>query len=201
MVIAGRDGMKAKTHADYFPPEKRRDIVTGPEHPPVWHVLLVPWNKMLATREYLKHRGIFAFFPSEEKTFHIQGKAIVREIPLVTGQVYAQFRQQANWDVMQARRLILGVYAINGRPVVIPPDSIRHLQGMTVAAERMRQARAEFLRINVGDSAKITQGPWTGHTIEVSGIRGGEAWFDNLCGGIKGSVKLDYLEKSATSSN
>lgn len=185
--------MKEYRHEDYFPPGAR-DIVSGPEIEPRWHVLLTPCQKMRACREFLRAKGVFAFYPSEERVRHFRGRKITREVAMVTGQVYALFKQKAHWDVMQARRLITGVYAIDGRPVIIPSESIKHLQGLTVEAARLREARAEFLRINVGDTAKLTVGPFTGYTVEISSIRGGLAWFDSLAG-IKGSAEMAHLEK------
>ena len=189
--------MKEYRHEDYFPPGAR-DIV-GKPITPRWHVLEVPTKaKMAACREMLKLKGVFSFYPSFEHTRHIHGKAHTEERPFITGLVFALFKREAHWDVMRYRGLISGVMSReDGTPIVIPYDAIRHLQGMTLEAERLKAARAEFLRLNVGDEALVKVGPLAplGHRVIITGIRGAEAWFDSNVLGIKGSAKLAHLEK------
>ncbi len=190
--------MNAETYhiGQQLPPAPvRRGIVSGPDMPPIWHALVVPPQKEIAVREYLRARGIYAFFPSETYTRHHAGKRIERERPIVTQHVYAQFRQQPQWDVMQrTHRLITGVYSIAGQPVAIHRDIIRHLQGLTVEAERLREARAEMLRIRKGDKATFTEGPFKGFFVEIEDVRGGEAWFHFITGG-RGSTSVTALER------
>jgi transcription antitermination factor NusG len=177
------------------PAEPRRGIVHGPEIAPVWHALIVPPQKELAVREYLRARDIYAFFPSESRTRHIQGRKITTERPIVTQHVYAQFRQAPQWDVMKrTHRLITGVFGIGNRPIAIPRDIIRHLQGLTVEAEKLREARAEMLRVRAGDQATITEGPLTGFVVNVEDVRGGEVIWETLTG-IKGRGHVKTLER------
>lgn len=172
-----------------------RGIVSGPQTEPTWHVLIVAPGKERAVREYLRARDVYAFYPSEAKIRHVRGLKIETERPIVARQVYAQFRQAPQWDVMQRqRRLITGVFCINGWPVTIPADIIRHLQGLTVEAERLRAARAELLRVRPGDIAVIQDGPMKGFRVEVFDVKGGEAWFAFLSGG-KGRASLHILER------
>lgn len=177
------------------PAEPRRGIVHGPEIAPVWHALVVPPQKELAVREYLRARDIYAFFPSTTSTRHINGRKIEREKPIVTQHVYAQFRQAPQWDVMKrTHRLITGVFGIGNRPIAIPRDIIRHLQGLTVEAERLREARAELLRVRAGDQATITQGPLAGFVVNVEDVKAGEVWFSFITGG-KGRASVETLER------
>lgn len=182
---------------DTVPIEGKRGIVHGPTIPPVWHPLIVHAQRMRSTRERLRAQNIFAFYPSEEYTRHVRGKAITKERAFVTGWVYAQFRQPPQFDVMKERGIILGVFCIESVPIIIPSDIIKHLQGLTVEAERLRQARAELLKLKVGDKAKVLDGPLAGSCINITDIRGGEAWYDALAG-FKGSARLERLEKIIT---
>lgn len=176
----------------YTPP---RGITYGPEIAPVWHALIVKSGKERAVRDYLRLRDVFAFFPSEERARRQRGVMIVRECPMVSGQVYARFTQAPQWDVMkQQRRLILGVYANGEIPMSIPTQIIRHLQGMTVEAEALRAAQAEMLRIREGDRATINAGPLAGFAVDVESIRGGVAWFTTLAG-VKGSAHIAQLDR------
>jgi transcription antitermination factor NusG len=175
---------------DTLPPAQVRGIVSGPDTPPVWHVLIVPAQRERAVREYLRARDIFAFFPSEKHIRHHRGRKIETERPVVTQHVYAQFRQQPQWDVMKrVHRLITGVMCRDGIPVEVKPDIIRHLQGLTVEAERLKQARAEMLRVRPGDKARIIAGPLEGFMVEVQDVRNGEAIINLMMGGrTKASV-------------
>ena len=177
------------------PAEPKRGIVWGPEIAPVWHALVVPPQKELAVREYLRARDIYAFFPSTTSTRHVNGKRIEREKPIVTQHVYAQFRQAPQWDVMKrTHRLITGVFGIGNRPIEIPRDIIRHLQGLTVEAERLREARAEMLRVRSGDQAVFVDGPLKGFVVNVDEVRDGEAWFSFIMGG-KSRASIKSLER------
>ncbi len=175
--------------------QPRLGIVSGPEHPPIWHALIVAPQKEIAVRDYLRAQGIYAFFPSIIKARHTHGKRYEREHPIVSQHVYAQFRQQPQWaEMKQNRRLITGVFCIGGRPIEIHRDVIRHLQGLTVEAERLREARAEMLRVRPGDKAMITDGPLAGFMVEVDEVKGGEALFRFWTGG-KGRASVKTLER------
>jgi transcription antitermination factor NusG len=194
--------MNAQTYhiGQRIPPAILRDIVAGPEIAPVWYALTVGAQKERAVREYLRARDIYAFYPSEERVRTTKGKRYTSERPIVSGCVYAQFRQQPQWHVMKARdekvpgRLITGVYCRSGQPVAIHRDIIRQLQGLTVEAEALRQARAEMLRVRPGDTATITKGPLTGFAVEVTEVAKGIAWF-NFLTGAKASAAVDSLER------
>lgn len=178
------------------PFEKPRGIVAGPDMSPVWFALQVPSQKQRATTEHLRAHGVYAFYPSEQITRRVKGKKITRERAIVSGQVYAQFRQAPQWDVLiERQRLITGVFCRNGWPVEIPRDVIRHLQGLTVEAEALKAARAELLRVREGDRAKIVSGPLEGFQVDVEGVRDGMVWFSFITGG-RGRANLKDLERN-----
>ena len=175
----------------YTPP---RGIV-GQKIEPVWHALVVPPQKERATREYLRAQGIYAFYPSQLSSRTIRGKKITRERPMITQHVYARFTHTPQWDVLkEQRRVITGVYSIASVPIAIPSDVIRRLQGLTVEAERLREARAELLRVRAGDKAAIKGGPLAGFLVDVRTVSHGVAFFEFLTGG-KGSAEVGSLER------
>lgn len=183
---------------DTLPPAIVRGITSGPDLPaPIWHCLTVKSQGERACREFLRKRDIFAFYPSERHIRHQRGKRIETERPIVTGHVYAQFRAQPQWDVLKrVHRIITGVYCIGGLPVPIHRDVIRHLQGLTVEAERLREAMAEMRRIKPGDHVRIAAGPLAGFAVDVREVFGQEAWVEGLAFG-KVRVSLTTLEKDA----
>lgn len=181
-----------------YPLERPRGIFSGEEIRPTWYALTVPPNKEKAARETLRAQGVYAFYPSETKRYRNRfspDKPIKVERPIVSSLVYAMFRHAPQWDVMkEQRRIITGVYSINGSPIAIPSDVIRHLQGMTVEAERLREAKADLLRIREGDRATIVSGPLAGFAVDVDSVAHGQVWFRFLTGG-KGSADIGSLQR------
>jgi hypothetical protein len=172
--------------------------ITGTACDPVWHCLVIRSGTERSSRERFRALGVHSFYPSQGIVRHLRGRKIETERPIVTGQLYAKFRAAPQWDVMkEQRRMILGVYAIQGRPIIIPPDIIRHLQGLTVEAERLAEARADMLRVRAGDRATINAGPLKGFMVEVDSITGGDAWFRFLTGG-KGNAALQNLDRDTS---
>jgi transcription antitermination factor NusG len=178
-------------------------ITALPEIAPVWHCLLVAPQKELATREHLRANGVYAFYPSREKRYTRQGKTIRIERPEVTGYVFAQFRQRPMWHVMkEKRRLITGVLGVNGVPVEINRDVIRHLQGLTLEAAKLEEARREMFRVRPGDKAMFAGGPLKGFVVEVTDVLADVAMLTGLFG-FKSKADLSSLvrimpdEKSA----
>lgn len=176
------------------PFDYRRGI-TGDPIAPTWHALTVPPQRERATCEILKSRGVYAFYPSQERKWRVRGRKIVRTFPIVSGHVYALFRHAPNWDVMkEQRRIITGVFAINGQPIEIPADIVKSLQGLTVEAKKLQEAREQLMRIRTGDRATIAQGPLAGFLVDVEKVEGGMAWFRFLTGG-KGRATVKSLER------
>jgi transcription antitermination factor NusG len=175
-------------------------ITALPEIAPVWHCLLVAPQKEMATREHLRANGVYAFYPSREKRYTRQGKTIRIERPEVTGYVFAQFRQRPMWHVMkEKRRLITGVLGVNGVPVEINRDVIRHLQGLTLEAAKLEEARREMFRVRPGDKATFAEGPLKGFVVDITEIKGGEAAVAGLFG-FKSKAALSALERIIPSS-
>jgi transcription antitermination factor NusG len=174
-----------------LPPAQVQNITAGPEHPPVWHCVTVPRQCEARARAYFRARDVFAFYPSWNKARfnRFTGKRDEIERPHIPGMVYAQFRAAPQWHVLKARRIITGILCRAGQPVAIHRDVIRHLQGLTVEAERLEAARAEMARVREGDTATILTGPLAGLVVEVGKITGREAWLNIPFGGrIKADV-------------
>jgi len=173
-----------------LPPASPQGITTGPEGPPTWHCVIVPPQCESKARAYFRARDIFAFFPSETRTRHIRGRKVEIERPYIPGHLYLQFRRRPQWHILKARRMVTGIFCTGNTPIIIHPDVIRHLQGLTVEAQRLAEARAEMLRVREGDTATIISGALAGLVVDVGPITGDEAWLNLQFGGrIKASVK------------
>jgi transcription antitermination factor NusG len=180
-------------------------ITSGAPWPPTWFCLTVAPQRERATREYLRAQGVYAFYPSREKIRHQHGKKRITEHPIVSGYVYAQFRAQPQWDEMKrVRRLITGVFCWGGVPVEIHPAVIRHLQGLTVEAERLREAKEAMAKAmreakmpKPGDQARVTEGPFAmpDFFVEVESVNAGRAWVNTVFGRME--VALETLERKA----
>jgi transcriptional antiterminator NusG len=170
------------------------EIEIGREGPPTWHCVIVPPQGEAKARAYLMAKGLYAFFPSELRARTIRGRKVEFERPYIPGHLYVQFRKRPQWHVLKARRLITGVFCTGNVPITIHRDVIRHLQGLTVEAQRLAEARAEMLRVREGDKATIISGALAGLVVDVGPITGDEAWLSLHFGGrIKASIKS--LEK------
>ena len=168
---------------------------SGPETHPTWFCLLVAPGKELATRQTLRAGGVFAFYPSREVRRTIKGIVRRWEKAEVTGYVFAQFRQEPRWHVLkERRRLITGVLGREGVPVEINPDVIRHLQGLTLEAQKLEEAKREMYRVRAGDKATFADGPLKGFVVDVTAIKGGEAAVAGLFG-FKSKAALSSLER------
>jgi len=174
-----------------LPPQRG---ILGDKIPPVWHVLEVSAQKERATRERIKAEGEYAFYPSEERVWFVKGKKFEREQPMITRMVYAKFTRAPHWDVMKERRIITGVFSINGVPIAIPPDIIRRVQGLPTDAERLAAAKAELLRIREGDKAELTEGPFAGHVVDVFSVAHGRVWWETITG-VKGSSATNVMKR------
>lgn len=180
-----------------LPLDRARGITHGPEIMPVWHALIVPPQKEKAAKEMLKKRGVFAFYPTREKVHFRNGKKITNVLPSISQVVYARFSQAPQWDVMKARRLITGMYAINGSPIVIPPAIIRQVQGLQAAEEELEAAKMELARIKEGDKIRIGVGPFENFCVEVDSTAQGRLWWNLIIGGkrVSGSSSVDQVVK------
>lgn len=156
-----------------------------------WHALRVAPGQEKAKAEMLKAEGIHAFFPTEERQRWRHGQKIVREHPTVTQIVYAKFRQVPHWDVLRERRIITGVFCNGGRPIILPGEVIRSIQGLPTRAELLRQAKAEMLALRPGDRAELIDGPLAGIVVEVETVRDRRVWWAGLFG--RGSSDLAMM--------
>jgi transcription antitermination factor NusG len=174
------------------PVTRRRGILGEELDAPVWYAPIVKAQDMRDFRDDMRALGQFAFYPSMLNRQRIRGKLIETERPIVTGHVYTRFTRRPNWDVMKfERRMILGASHVNGWPVAIHPDTIRHLQGMTVAAERLEAAKRDMIRIREGDRVRITKGPLSGMSGDVERTSDGSVWLNMIEGGIMGKNRIE----------
>ena len=185
MTMQSRQKFKIGDVVAYNPPRGIQHGVHMAE--PLWFALTVPPQREKAAREFLRAREVYAFFPSETRCRTVRGRKVETERPSIPGHVYAKFIQPPQWDVMKERmRLITGVYAVHGRPVAIPRAVIRRLQGLTVEAEKLREARAELFQLNPGDQATLSSGVFEGFTVEVTSVSGGRVFWRTVTGQLLG---------------
>jgi len=174
-------------HKGQILPLERTHAILGARLPqPLWHALYVPPNKDRASTETLKAHGCFAFYPQRTKSWWSKGKKMERTSPQISGMIYAKFTHEPRWHSMRRRGLVTGVVSIGERPVAIPSEIVRRLQGLPGRAEALAQAKAELLRVAVGDRAMIPEGPLAGQYVQVDSIGDdGRVWWAK--GIIRGS--------------
>lgn len=170
---------------------------------PTWYALRTPPQKEKAAREFLRKRGVHAFYPDEERTRIVNGRKRTYTAPIVSGYVFARFTGLPLWHVLRARPFFSGVVSMNGVPFALPRPTIRRLQGFTIEMEErrremreMREMARKALEPKVGDIARITDGPLAGFLVEVTELTGGVARY-LLPGSIKGEAPIRKLERKA----
>ena len=94
------------------------------------------------------------------------------------------------------------MFKIGDVPVVFPYQLIRHLQGMTVEAEKLEAAKRQMaedmrsaMRPIEGQSARFVSGPFAGHVVTVESIAGTVAQFDLM--GKRVAADLRGMERLA----
>lgn len=162
---------------------------------PTWFALITKPQKEAKVRSFFGQRGLPAFFPSEWREVGPQSRRRKYEAPLVTRYVFVMFRKEPHWHKIAAlSHLFSGVVSDGVWPKPIPVPVIEHLQGMTVEAERLREARRELLRVREGDKAIIRGGPLGGFLCGVSEVVGQIAELD-LPFGARVKADLADLER------
>ena len=177
-----------------YPLERTHAILGARLAQPVWHALFVPPNKDKASSEILKANGCFAFYPKREATWYAKGKKYTRTSPQISGMIYAKFTHAPRWHAMRRRGLITGVISVGERPVDIPSEIIRRLQGLKGRAEALAQAKAELLVVTAGDVAKMKEGTFADHFVQVDRVDiDGRIWWTK--GIMRGSSEAGSLVK------
>ena len=175
----------------------------GPDIQPRWHcVVTTPGRAAHAEcRDFIKGSGMFAFYPATEKTRMTRGRRYISEHPEIPGYVFAQFLREPMWHLWTNHRWFTRVFKIGETPYLFDYAQIRHLQGFTVEADRLRraqdamQAELDALVRPIADApAMIVSGPLAGRTITPQSIVGDEALFELF--GMKVRAKLSSMRRA-----
>lgn len=172
-----------------FPPAQKPAEPFGHDRKVAWHCFVPKPTAAdhAAGREFFRAHGMFAFYPSEERTRSIKGprKRLTTEVPIVTGYLFAQCLRQPIWHVIKAEKWCVDVFRIGEHVVEFPYAVIRHLQGLTVDAERLRRAEDELrqqmleaARPQAGKPARFVAGPFAGEVVTVETVTGQVAYFE-----------------------
>ena len=180
---------------DNWPFRSSRGL-TGAPCDPAWYALITAPQGEAKAASQLKPAGCEAQFPTYERFRKRQGRDVRYEVLCVPRIIYARFRFKPHWDVMRERRVIMGVFSRNGKPIVLSNDDVARVMGLPTEAERLEQEAREASRPVVGGRAEITDGPLSGFFVDVTRVEYGRAWFETITG-VKGSVPLDGLRRAA----
>ncbi len=165
---------------DVLPVEFHRGIVGAKLDAARWHALVTPPGKEQTAKEALARAGVFSFYPTEERIRFFRGEKITTKHPTITRIIYARFKRQPHWDVMRARRVINGVFCYGIRPISLPYDVVRALQGLPTRVERLQAAREALSRLCEGDRVTVGAGPMAGFMVDVIEARDGRVWWQAI---------------------
>lgn len=175
----------------------------GQDIQPRWHCVVTPPGRTAHAdcRAWIKASGMFAFFPSSEQTRMTRGRRYTTEHPELPGYVFARFLREPMWHLWTNHRWFVRVFKIGETPYQFDYAQIRHLQGLTVDAERLRRAQdamqAELdaaTRPVANTPAMIVSGPLAGSTVTPQSIVGDEALFELF--GMKIRAKLSTMRRA-----
>ena len=187
-----------------LPPADAPPAPFGARCQPAWYCI-TPKRTAAAHaegREFFRRWNMHSFYPSEERTRQATGgrKRVTTEAPMVPGYLFAQCLQEPLWHVIKAEPWCAGVFKIGETVIRFPWPVIKHLQGMTVDAERLARAKAELRQQMLdasrpveGKQARFVAGPFSGMIVTVSRVQGQIAHFEVFGKPIKADV--DTLRK------
>ena len=195
-----------------IPPSDRRVADPfGPHCTPAWYCILPkPTTKQhVEGRQFFRSHNMHSFFPSEEQQ---RGKPKDRravEVAIMPGYLFTQILRWPNWDVIRREDWCSGVFKIGETPVVFPYPIIRHLQGMTVEAEKLRRAQDELslqmieaARPQAGKPARFMSGPLQGVVVDVESVRETVAYFlmgdKRISADVASMARVPYLTDRPT---
>ena len=146
------------------------------------------WIKGTGKREFvietlLRQRGFAVFLPTKKvwrrKSKYTPKKWLV-SYPLLVGWVFVGWPlHQRRWADLFKVSLVHEVASVEGIPFMIPQPTVEDMfkrwgGPKTQAPERERFMRTHY-EFNVGDHARVVEGPFDGQTIEVVDLRGAKA--------------------------
>ena len=175
----------------------------GADCKPVWHCIIPkPTPKAHEEgRAFFRAANMHAFYPSQERLTRAK-KPMPREVPLLPGYLFAQCLRAPLWHVIKSERWCRDVFKVGDAPVAFPYQLIRHLQGMTVEAEKLERAKRQMaddmrsaMRPIEGQAARFVSGPFAGHVVTVESIDGAVAMFDLM--GKRVAADLRGMERLA----
>lgn len=172
-----------------LPPASQAPEPFGPSCEPAWYCVHPKPNITAHSdgREFFRGFNMFAFYPSEERFRVGKGdrKRTAYEAPMVTGYLFAQCLREPMWHIIKQEAWCAGVFKIGESVIKFPYAVIRHLQGLTVDAERLARANADLARQIMeasrpveGQQACFVTGPFSGQTVTVETVQGQLAYFE-----------------------
>jgi transcription antitermination factor NusG len=145
-----------------------------------WYVVMVPPQKEIIVERLLRICNFSAFVPVEFRWRRVNSKQKVKRfVPYILASRYV-FIGIDNSDPFSWARLFkldLGLKPLmhDGRPVMVPQQTMRDLFAVSnEAADRVSAIRLNKSLV-VGDCAMITAGPFQGHVVRIDGIEKGRA--------------------------
>lgn len=176
---------------DPWPFRSSRGIVGMPCEPQWFGLITAPQQEAKRAHQ-LENAGCEVQYPSWERTRHVAGKKHTQEVPVIPRIIYAKFNFEPQWDVLKARKIIVGVFSDRGRPIVLRDDDIARVMGLPTEADKLANAEREASRPKVGGKAQILSGPFADFYVDVTRVEFGRVWWEMTCG-IKGEAPENVM--------
>ncbi|MCP5099905.1 MAG: hypothetical protein GY943_30495 [Chloroflexi bacterium] len=175
-----------------------------------WYCLVVVGGREFFTQDLLRMRGLLTYVPVRKDWRHknrydkANGKKHLISYPQMTGYVLVGFALEQlspeyipHWLRLFQIPVILSVVGIAQRPIQLDRESLKrfasqHPNGMQapLSSAHMR-THGEF---KIGDMVRVCSGPFDGHIVPVTGIRGRKAKFEIELFGSIHEPEIDCFE-------
>lgn len=168
--------------------------------PSRWHCLTVPPQGERRAKQWLDRRGVYSFYPVEERTRHRLGRQTTAERPYIPGYVFARFPGAPWWHLIMGDGHVYDVIRYTGaeEPAWLVEASLSSLMDMRSRAELLEEKRRRGMTIRKGDRVRIRDGVLAGNVVEIVELRATRGVFRmGLLGLAEQEIELDRLEKVA----
>lgn len=164
-----------------------------------WYVLSVPSQSEFKIEAELKKQGHDAMVPVEYKwrrrnahSKHKKRKAY----PVFPRYVFTGIRREPRWpDITSLQPAPVRPVSFDGKPAQLTEDEVARL--ITISSDRLPQGFNLHKAIREGEIARITDGPFAGHSAHVHKIDGDHATVSLRMLGSDRSVPVPLAQMEA----
>lgn len=163
-----------------------------------WYGLIAGPQKEIRAQNWLKQRGVYSFFPVREYKTKIRGKTYQRQKRYLPGYLFAEIPGEPIWHNVFDSPFIANAIRLRltSEPARLSEASLSRILDMAGVEQQMEREARQRRTLRRKDRARIRNGAFEGHVVEVLEIGSGTAKVTlELLGKGEVAVDLSSLEK------